>query len=270
MVFTGEIPARSWHSAGIGRTLTKQMNHLALTGLIAGGIRPLNSWSAAAITLVFALFAWLVRGVTTSGAIAGAVVSFALLCGVGWGGFLALAAVFLLTWISTRIGYARKLKLGTAESRRGRDWLQVLANLAVAAGCAVLYGFTRHPRFAAAAAAALGEASGDTVESEIGQAVGGVPRLVTSGKRVPSGTDGAITVRGTLAGVLAISIVIAVSFAAGVVDRRAAFISAGAAIAATLLDSLLGATLERNRRLGNNGVNFLSTLFAAAIALALS
>jgi uncharacterized membrane protein len=31
----------------------------------------------------------------------------------------------------------------------------------------------------------------------------------------------------------------------------------------------LGATLERKRRLGNNGVNFLSTLFAATIAFVL-
>ena len=69
---------------------------------------------------------------------------------------------------------------------------------------------------------------------------------------------------------LSISTVIAVSFATGVVDGRAAIISAGAAIAATLVDSLLGATLERKRRLGNNAVNFLSTLAAAAIAFALS
>ena len=246
------------------------MNNLAIIWLIWAGIRPPNSWRAAAITLIFALFAWLVRGVTTSGAVLGALVSFALIRGVGWGGFLALCTVFLLTWISTRIGYRRKLKLGTAESRRGRDSLQVFANLAVAAGCAVLYGFSHNPMLAAAVAAALAEASGDTVESEIGQAVGGVPLLVTSWKRVPIGTDGAITLRGTLAGVLAVAIVIAVAFATGVVDRRRAFISAGAAIAATLLDSLLGATLERKRRLGNNAVNFLSTLFAAAIAFALS
>lgn len=247
------------------------MNNLAIIGGIWAGLAPPNSWSAAGITAVFALFAWMVRGVTRSGAIAGALVCFALIRGVGWGGFLALCTVFLLTWIATRIGYSRKLKLGTAESRRGRDSLQVFANLALAAGCAVLYGFAHNPKFAAAVVAALAEASGDTVESEIGQAVGGVPRLVTSWKRVPIGTDGAITLRGTLAGVLAVATVVAVCFSTGVMDRRrAVFVSAGAAIAATLLDSLLGATLERQRRLGNNAVNFLATLFAAAMAFALS
>ena len=246
------------------------MNNLAVTALLSARIPAPHFGSAVGVTLVFALFGWLVRGVTTSGAVAGAIVCFLLLRGVGWGGFLALCAVFLLTWAATRIGYTRKQKLGTAESRRGRDALQVLANLAVAAGCAVLYGFARHPKFAAAMVAALAEASGDTVESEIGQAVGGVPRLVINGKRVPIGTDGAITVRGTLAGGLAVATVAAVGFATGVVDRRAAFISAGAAMVATLLDSFLGATLEHNHRLGNNGVNCLSTLFAAALAFALS
>jgi|SRR5215472_7807247 len=246
------------------------MNNLSVIALVWTRIASANFGSAALITLVFALFAWVVRGVTTSGAIAGAVVCFALIRGVGWSGFLALCAVFLLTWIATRIGYARKLRQGTAESRRGRDALQVFANLAIAAGCAVMFAFGHNPRFLAALAAALAEASGDTVASEIGQAVGGVPRLVTSWKSVPIGTDGAITVRGTLAGVLAVATVIAICFATGVVDQRAAFIGAGAAIAATLLDSLMGATLERDRRLGNNGVNFLSTLFAAAIAFVLS
>jgi len=246
------------------------MNNLAAIGLILARLAAPNLWSAAGITMVFALFAWLVRALTPSGAVAGAVVSFTLIRGVGWGGFLALGAVFLLTWMATRIGYSRKLKLGTAESRRGRDALQVFANLALAAGSAALYGLAHDPRFAAGLAAALAEVSGDTVESEIGQAIGGVPRLVTNWQRVPAGTDGAITLRGSLAGVLAIAIVIAVCFATGVVDGRAAFISAGAAMAATLLDSLLGATLERNRRLGNNGVNFLSTLVAAGIAFALS
>jgi uncharacterized protein (TIGR00297 family) len=246
------------------------MNNLAVIGLIWARIASPNSWSAGGITLVFALFAWGVRGVTLSGALGGAVVCFAIIRGAGWGGFLALCVVFLLTWIATRIGYSRKLKLGTAESRRGRDWLQVFANLAVAAGGAVMFGISHNPKFAAALAAALAEASGDTVASEVGQAVGGVPRLVTSWERVPIGTDGAITVRGTLAGVSAVATVIAVCFLTGVVEGRAASIGGGAGIAAILVDSLLGATLERKRRLGNNGVNFLSTLFAATIAFVLS
>jgi uncharacterized membrane protein len=40
-----------------------------------------------------------------------------------------------------------------------------------------------------------------------------------------------------------------------------------AAFFGTIVDSLLGATLERPGRLGNNAVNFTSTAFSAALAI---
>jgi uncharacterized membrane protein len=43
---------------------------------------------------------------------------------------------------------------------------------------------------------------------------------------------------------------------------------AAAAFFGTIVDSLLGATLERPGQLGNNSVNFSSTAFAAALAIA--
>src|SRR5262245_58997551 len=75
----------------------------------------------AALTAVFAFLGRAVRGVTTGGALAGAVVCFALWLGAGAGGFAALLTVFVLTWISTQVGYSRKHKLGMAESRTGRN-----------------------------------------------------------------------------------------------------------------------------------------------------
>ena len=71
-------------------------------------------------TLAFALIARLLRGVTTSGSVAGGIVCFLLMLAAGWGGFAALCAVFLMTWTATRLGYRRKQELGTAERRGGR------------------------------------------------------------------------------------------------------------------------------------------------------
>ncbi len=159
-------------------------------------------WIPALISLVFAAFGRGVRGVTTGGALAGAVVCFALLIAAGPRGFAALLMVFVLTWATTRLGYARKQSLGTAERRAGRSAAQVLANLGVAAICALLYAAAwRDYRLLIALAAALAEAAADTVSSEIGQAIGGVPHLVTNWKPFPAGTDGAITCAGTAAGV---------------------------------------------------------------------
>src|SRR5947209_8559769 len=85
------------------------------------------------LTVIFAVLGRAVRGVTTAGALAGGSVCFALLLGAGIGGFFLLLTVFVLTWISTRLGRAHKTRLGTAEARVGRDALQVLANLGAAA-----------------------------------------------------------------------------------------------------------------------------------------
>ena len=89
-------------------------------------------WTAAAVTLAFAVLARLLRGVTGSGAIAGGVVCFALYAFAGPAAFAALVSVFVLTWSATRLGYSSKSRLGVAERREGRKASQVLANLAVA------------------------------------------------------------------------------------------------------------------------------------------
>ena len=221
-------------------------------------------WIPALISLIFAGFGRAVQGVTTSGAVAGCLVCFALLVGAGPAGFVALLVVFILTWTSTRLGYARKQSLGTAERRAGRNASQVLANLGVASLCALLYATAwRDPRLLIALAAALAEAAADTVSSEIGQAIGGAPRLITNWKPVPAGTDGAITLAGSAAGVAA---AIAVSLT-GIVGWRSAPLCAAAGILGMAADSLLGATLERRGRLGNNAVNFSSTAIAALMAI---
>ncbi len=225
----------------------------------------------AALTLLFAALGRVVRGVTTGGAVAGAAICFALLWVAGLAGFAGLLTVFVLTWIATRFGYAHKQRLGTAEARTGRTALQVLANLGMSAGCAVLYAaLWPDRRLLVAMAAALAEAAADTVSSELGQAVGGAPRLITSWKRVEPGTDGAITLAGTVDGATA-AIAVALVFAlTRILSWRLFAACAAAGVVGMIFDSLLGATLERRHVLGNNAVNFASTIVAAGLAFLLA
>ena len=246
------------------------MNYLhAISAVLESPASP-KLWSVLAIIGVFAIFGRLVRGVTNSGAVAGALVCFALLRGAGWSGFTGLCTVFTLTWVATRFGYARKISLGTAEPRGGRNAAQVLANIGVAALCSLAFGLWRDPRILLAAAAALGEAAADTVSSEIGQAVGGTARLLTSWRKVPPGTDGAVTASGTAAGLIAAMIVVAVFLGTQRLDLTAFLPVTSAAFAGTVADSALGATLERRGWIGNNTVNFTSTLTAAMVILLIS
>ena len=225
------------------------------------------------------------RAATPFAALTGAVITAQLIyatCNwshfVAWRTFLVpVLAVALLAHIATRIGRAKKEKLGTAEAKLGRSASQVAANLGVAAllstglaeSLAVNSSWLLHSSAAllAAALAAMAEAAADTVSSEIGQVFGGRPRMISTMRAVEPGTDGGITLAGSLSGIAAAAIVAALTAFALGADWQLFKISLAGAVFGLFFDSLLGATLERWGWLNNDGVNFLSTASAAAFAL---
>ncbi|MGD0509087.1 MAG: DUF92 domain-containing protein, partial [Terriglobales bacterium] len=214
---------------------------------------PAHAWAssperlaiAAAVTLAFAVLARTLRGVNRSGAIAGGLACFLLLAGAGPNAFAALTALFVVTWISTRLGYRRKLALGLAERREGRTAWQVSANLSVAALGSVFFSATGNRVWLVAALAALTEAAIDTVASEIGQCRGPDARLITTWERVPAGTDGGITIPGSAAGMVAGLVIVGVAAWGGLLPKSQLWILVGAGFTGMLFDSILGATLQR-------------------------
>lgn len=222
---------------------------------------------AVAVTTAFAGGAWLLRGATTRGAFAGFAVALAMFVAAGLGGFAVLIAVFAVAWLTTRLGDRRKQALRIAENARGRSAVQVLANLGAGAAFAVAAHITKHRIFLLAAMAALAEAAADTSASECGEALSDRAYLITTFRAVPAGADGGISVPGTLAAVMAAAIVAFIAAGTNVIAWSAAPIMAGAGFAGNVIDSLLGATLERRGIIGNNSVNFASTLAAGTIAL---
>ncbi|HEY1401727.1 MAG TPA: DUF92 domain-containing protein [Terriglobales bacterium] len=225
---------------------------------------------AGAVTLGFALLARVLRGVDRSGMFAGGAACFLLFAGAGPSAFAVLASLFLLTWVATRFGYRRKQDLGVAERGDGRDAWQVLANLAVASLGSVAFGVTGNHAWLFAAAAALAEAATDTVASEIGQTRGHTAVLITTWKPVAAGTDGGITIAGTIAGLAAGVLIALVAAGGGIISRAQFWIPTAAGFVGMLLDSVLGATLQRGGRMNNEAVNFFGTLAAAALAYGIS
>lgn len=223
--------------------------------------------AALLLTAALAGVAQRLGAVTAQGAVAGAAASLLLFLGAGPGAFAGLTTVFLLTWISTRWGHERKLRLGVAEKREGRSAGQVLANTAVAAVLAAVSPFVAAPApWLAAAVAALAEAAADTVSSELGQAAGGRTLLLTNFRAVSPGSNGGVSLAGTLAGLLAAGVVAATCAAFGVIPVPRALAAVGAAMLGMFADSLLGATAEARGWLSNNGVNLAGTLVAAGAA----
>jgi uncharacterized protein (TIGR00297 family) len=238
--------------------------------------RELDDWQltlrAAAgfgVSAAFTLLARALHGVTVSGAVVGLIGSFLVYLSAGPSIFIVLVSVFVLTAATTRFGYASKKALGVAESTGGRAAGQVLANTAAATIAVVLFGWTANPAFLVAGCAALAEAAADTVASEVGEALSSTARLITTGKPVPPGTDGGVSVPGTFAGIVASGIIAAVSALVGLVTVRAATIVVVAAVFGMVFDSILGGCLEQRKLVTNNAVNFFSTTAAALLALAL-
>ena len=219
------------------------------------------------ITVAFGLLAYWLRSVTASGAFAGILTAFVIYLGLGWSGFVTLVLVFVITLICTGIGVEKKRQLGLAESHHGRNAAQVLANIAAAAAFAALS--VRQPWFAVACIAAMAEAAADTTQSEIGEVASSRAWLISTFRQVPPGTDGGVTLAGLGAGAFAAAIVATVAGFTHAIELRWAGIAGSSGFLGTIVDSLLGATLERRGLLNNNAVNFLSTLAAGAIAIAL-
>jgi uncharacterized protein (TIGR00297 family) len=213
------------------------------------------------ITAGFAGLAWLAHGVNFGGAMAGSAIAF-ILAGRDVRMFVLLLVVFALVLVATRLGGRRKQQLRTAESASGRSASQVMANLGFA-GLAVALAPANWPILALAA---LAEAAADTSASELGMAFPAKTVLITSGKPVPPGVDGGISLVGTSAGLISTSVIALAGWAAGLISPYAAVVVAIAGFLGTMIDSLLGALLERRGWLNNDLVNLLSTASAGAIA----
>lgn len=224
---------------------------------------------AGLIAVLFALVARILGSVTDGGAVAGLVIAFIMMLAAGFAGFMPLLTVFLLTVLATRWGWRRKERLGLAERSGGRTAAQVAANLAAAAFCAlpVLWFPEFSDLLLAASMAALAEAAADTVSSEIGQASGRTAYLIVGFRSVPVGTNGGVSFEGTIAGAAAACVIAWVAGSFALVSWFWIPVIAISGTAGMIVDSLLGATLENSGLLGNNAVNFVSTVFATDLAL---
>jgi len=230
---------------------------------------------AIAVNLGLALLAYALKAASRSGAICGFWLGTAIYLGYGYKSFILLFAFVLLGSVATRLGLAKKAARGVAELRSGaRSWREALANLLAAACFAILVITTHHePAFLIALVAALAEAAGDTISSEIGQWVSDRAYLITTFKPVRAGENGGVSLSGTVAGFAASAAIVGLGMGLGLCGPyRVAgpAIALGAAVAGNLLDSFLGATLERRGLVTNGMVNFAGTSVAGGLALGLA
>jgi len=218
---------------------------------------------ALAVNLVLAYAAFRAGTVRPSGVLAGLLIGAAIWVAGGWPWFSILFLFFVLGSVLTKLGYGRKAKKGLAEADGGRrGWSHAVANTGVGTITALLWLWTGRPELAAAFAASFATAIFDTAGSEIGGLYGKTPILLPSFRRVPPGTEGAVSAEGT-AGAFAASLAIAVPAALfGVVPWSLLPAVVAGAVIGGLYESLVAGKVP----LGHMGLNFTNTLVGAIAA----
>lgn len=214
------------------------------------------------------------RWLTADGAVAAVVVGGLVFWGAGLRGVALLALFFvsgslLTAWNQQRPeGPQRPQRGSTLAPAPLRNARQVLANGGWAAAGAVMVPWKPDIGWAVLVGS-LATAQADTWATEIGAHASRPPRLITTGRPVPAGTSGGVTPLGTSAGALGAIVLAGLGVALGLPLRVAAF-GALVGVLGMMVDSLLGATLEADAWLDNDGVNLAATSAGALAAVALT
>ncbi|MCP9927606.1 DUF92 domain-containing protein [Cyanobium sp. CH-040] len=205
-----------------------------------------------------------------------------ILGSVLWGclgvrGWLAVVGYLLLGSLVTRLGLRRKQAQGLAEARGGRRGPEnVWGSAATGALLAMVIALAPPawlPTLLVGFTASFAAKLADTCGSEIGKRWGRRTVLITTLRPVPPGTEGAISLEGTLASLAGSVVMVLLALGLGLLPGPPSALTAALLIvlvglAATLLESVIGATAQRRFAwLSNELVNGVQTALAAALAM---
>lgn len=229
-----------------------------------------NMSTVVAVVLLVAgmLGSYFKKKLTFAGALAGGLMGGLVFAGAGFTGLCMLVVFFLLGTGATAFRAAEKGRLQDAfVQKSGRTAGQVLANGSVAAlmGLLLLCMPLHAGMWRVMMAASLASAMADTLSSELGVLYGKRFYNCATWKRDERGLDGVVSLEGTLIGVAG-AVVVALVYVLGFGWGAAGGVVVLSGVVGNFADSLLGAFWERKLLLGNDGVNFLSTLVAALVA----
>uniref|UniRef100_A0A2M4AUL5 Transmembrane protein 19 n=1 Tax=Anopheles triannulatus TaxID=58253 RepID=A0A2M4AUL5_9DIPT len=227
------------------------------------------------VPVLLMVYGWRRKGVNRSGAVLGLIC--AIILAIASHAYLAcLAAFFFSSSRATKFrGHIKRQFEEDFREGGQRNWAQVICNAGMATQLALLYlldcGYGERPidfvqlyRSSWLGVAIMGSfacCNGDTWASELGTVIGsGDPFLITTRKRVPRGTNGAVSFIGLLASFLGGTLIGLVYFLtvrytveASVYARSPPqwplIVFGGiAGLLGSLVDSILGATLQYSGR----------------------
>lgn len=236
-----------------------------------------NPWLVAVgLNTVLLAIAWVVpkKLLTPAGLLHAWVLGVLIWGTLGWQGYVVVMFYFLAGSAVTRVGMAQKEAEGIAEKRSGARgpenvWGSALTGALCALGTLFVGTFYQQLLLLGYAASFATKLS-DTTASEVGKAYGKRTFLITTLQPVARGTEGAVSLEGTVAGILASFAIALVSWGVGLIDLTGVLFCALAAFIATNVESVIGATLQTEVDwMTNEVVNILNTLIGAIAAVLL-
>lgn len=269
-------------SADINSLLSPWSNIICNVFQTSGNVPFLPSLIVNAI-LFFSLRPKLITMLTPEGFAHSLALGTMLWMTLGWRGWTVCVLYLFLGQLVTKVGFAEKEAMGIAEKRGGKRgpenvWGSALTGV-VCASAAAFSVRTGGPFLGLSSdvwilayVASLATKIADTFASEIGKAYGKTTFLITTLKQVQPGTEGAVSLEGTLASVVGGFLLSIYSYlVVGLIPTfQGVAVASFSAFVATMIESLIGATMQEKEGLDwmtNEVVNFFNTLIGASMAL---
>ncbi len=216
---------------------------------------------------VMAFYAYKSKATTGPAAVTGFFVAMSIYAGGRWTGLLLLLVFFTIGTFVSKWRWEEKTLLKVGQENSGtRKIANVLGNgLAPALAGLLAFLIPQHAHvLSIMLAGSIATATSDTFSSELGNIYGKAFYDVLTFKPGTRGNDGVVSPAGSLWGVAGALIIATIFFLfSGIAGAVTVFLSG---LAGNLLDSVLGATLQRKKMLNNHQVNFASGLAGALIA----
>ena len=190
---------------------------------------------------------------------------------LSWQGWVSVVIYLLIGSLVTKIGYKFKKEKGIAEKRGGRRGPEnVWGSAATGLFFAIMtkFNFANVVFFKIGFAASFASKLADTFGSEIGKRFGKDTYLITSLKKVERGTEGGISVEGTLASILGSIFMTFIMLCLSIISTKSQLIIvAVSGFLATLFESIIGAKFQNKYKLSNEMVNAIQTSIASFFAI---
>ncbi|MCL2688182.1 MAG: TIGR00297 family protein [Methanobrevibacter sp.] len=221
------------------------------------------NWGYVILLLLVGVFIYKRNALDLLGTLAMVIMGIIIIFSAGISWLILILLFLVLSLIATRHSKYYKENLGIYEGKRTAK--NVISNGVVAFIMAAFGGY--YLPFVGGFIGAIATATADTLASEIG--IHQEPRLITSMKKVPSGTDGAVSVLGTVVGIFGAAIIGLTAFLLGIIDNPllALKIAVVSGTVGCFMDSILGAVFERRNLINNEHVNLLATITGAVVGI---